>query len=78
MNTTTTATATDIRRAEGAYNDAGHAIAEAMEALGEAYRAMKDITTDEDTLGDLLEVVNALHAAQGKLGNAESRFWLSA
>lgn len=78
MNTSITATATDIRRAEGAYNDAGHAIAEALDAVGAAYRAMKDITNDADVLGDLLEVANALTSAQGKLGNAEFNYFLSA
>lgn len=70
--------ATDIRRAEGAYNEAGSAIADAIAAVYEAHRAMQEIGTDRDTLDDLIEVADALQSSAGKLGHAETRFWLHA
>ena len=78
MNTTTTtATATDIRRAQAAYTDASHAITEALDAVAEAVGLMREMNR-AGAVWELRQVADALNSALGQMGDAEAAAFLSA
>jgi hypothetical protein len=70
--TTTTATAADIRRANGALDEATNAIREAEDAIGQAYRAVKALAQhDGADFAGLVEKLHSLRAAADHIKKAE-------